>query len=1249
MAEKIKGLVVNIGGDTSAFTRSLKSADTAIRDTQKNLNAVNKLLKDPSNADNAELLAEKEKLLKTAIEQTKEKLEALQKVQDQVNEKHKSGEMPTEAYIKYQGELTKTQKSLDLLLQQEKATKEGSRKLEDQVKETSDNVENLGNSSITTGNLMRANLVSDVIMSGLRTIGAAAKEAMDFVNSIGMDFTQSMSDVAATMGMTADEINSGSASYEKLANAALKCGATTKYTAAESADALNYLALAGYDVNKAVETLPKILKLAQAGGMDIAYTSDMVTDSMSALQLETSELDKYMDMMAVTAQKSNTDVQMLGEAILQCGGTVKSTGQDLDVMMAALGSLANAGIKGQEGGTHLRNILLSLTSPTDTAKQKMEDLGLAVSDSAGNVRDINDIFTDLSSKLSTLDEISRSNVLSEIFNKTDLASVNAMMNAVDGSFDSLREKINNCDGAASNMAETMNNNLTGKTAEFRSQLESLGIAIFDHFDKPLQESVENGATLLDKLTKSVRSGDLADEFENMGDALGDFTDGAFELAEGALPVLVKGGTWLLDNGNAIIGTLSGIGTAMIISRGISVMQNGIKVVRDFADNVTAAKGALATLNAVSNATPWGLIATLAGVAVGGIVAYKSSVDNAKDSTAGLTDEQKELIKACDEANQKLEDQSKSREDSRKKIENEYGGYENLAAKIYELNEAESLNRGQKALMLSLVDELQQALPDLTLKIDDETGKLLTNKDAVYGAIKAKKEYYMVQAAQKNLSEIYEDVYSQEMKLAKLDSEISDNKKEQAKTQQEIIDFEKQMENLGANVGNKEIDIRAKLGRKLEEQQNAGEKLKNTYEDTEKSLADLNGEAKQASKYISDHADAVEKSADTMNSSVSASIDNIRNLYNESYEFNGKMYDITSDAKQKIKELDDDYNEQISKRTEELQKSLDIFEKFNGGAETTINTLTENLESNYDGITQWADNIQKLKDRGVTNGLIKQLEDMGPSAAEKVKALADATDTELDNYVNLWNDYNSKIPQIVNKEMESVKEEHDKGIQKILDEQQKEKSKMYLSAWNTAQSYFNGASDSGNENGALLKQLFKSVGAYIPAGMAEGIEENKHMVIEAVAGVNAAMIGLTTTQFGIHSPSKLEADFGKFIMLGRAKGISDNANEVYNKISEVNNKMMELNNNLLRKMETANSSARALYNGDFEKYAVHDTVLQSTSKKSSDSDIQSVKMPDTLHVTMVTPSGKVFAEESFPFLDTMINNANNRKSRGSVRR
>ncbi|MGL5382481.1 MAG: phage tail tape measure protein [Culicoidibacterales bacterium] len=166
---------------------------------------------------------------------------------------------------------------------------------------------------------------------------------------VGMNFEASMSQVAATMGITADEINNGSESFEMLEQAAKDAGATTKFSAGQSAEALNYLALAGYDAETAVKTLPKVLNLAAAGGLDLAYTSDLVTDGMSALGLETKDLDMFVDQLAKTSQKSNTSVGQLGEAVLTVGGTAKNMAGGVTEMNTVLGILADNGIKGAEG------------------------------------------------------------------------------------------------------------------------------------------------------------------------------------------------------------------------------------------------------------------------------------------------------------------------------------------------------------------------------------------------------------------------------------------------------------------------------------------------------------------------------------------------------------------------------------------------------------------------------------------------------------------------------------------------------------------------------------------------------------------------------------------------------------------------------------------------------------------------------------------------------------------------------------
>lgn len=206
-----------------------------------------------------------------------------------------------------------------------------STKYENGMKDAEKSVEKMGSTTSKVGGKVKATALAMGV-----AMGALGKKTID----VGMDFESSMSQVAATMGMSAQEIANGSKEFDMLKKAAKDAGATTKFSASESAQALNYLALAGYDATTAVETLPTVLNLAAAGGMDLAYASDLVTDSMSALGLETKDVNKFTDQLAKTSQKSNTSVSELGEAILTVGGTAKVLSGGTVELNTQLGILA---------------------------------------------------------------------------------------------------------------------------------------------------------------------------------------------------------------------------------------------------------------------------------------------------------------------------------------------------------------------------------------------------------------------------------------------------------------------------------------------------------------------------------------------------------------------------------------------------------------------------------------------------------------------------------------------------------------------------------------------------------------------------------------------------------------------------------------------------------------------------------------------------------------------------------------------
>ena len=484
MASRIKGITVEIGGDTTGLDKALKSVNSSIKTTQSSLKDVSKLLKlDPTNT---ELLTQKQKLLKDAIGSTKEKLDALKLAQEQAKAQLESGDLGQDKYDALQREIIETEQELKRLQEQAIESNAALAKIE----EVGDKLQTAGDKISGAGQKL---LPVTAAVAGLGT--AAVKTTADFDTS--------MSQVQATMGITKDaetQLNGESVNtVEALRDLAKQMGSETAFSASECADAMNYLALAGYDTQEIYDTLPTVLNLAAAGGIDLASASDMVTDAMSALGMETSEADTMVDQMSKTASTTNTSVAQLGEAILTIGATAKTVKGGTAELNTALGILANNGIKGAEGGTHLRNVILALQSPTDKAAACMESLGVEVYDSEGNMRSLNDILGDLNTSMDGMTSAEKQNIISSIFNKTDLAAVNSLLSNTGDSWDSLQQSITESGGAAQQMADTQLDNLSGQITILKSALEGLAISFGEILMPKIRAVAKKVQEFVDKL------------------------------------------------------------------------------------------------------------------------------------------------------------------------------------------------------------------------------------------------------------------------------------------------------------------------------------------------------------------------------------------------------------------------------------------------------------------------------------------------------------------------------------------------------------------------------------------------------------------------------------------------------------------------------------------------------------------------------------------------------------------------------
>ena len=305
-------------------------------------------------------------------------------------------------------------------------------------------------------------------------------------------FDDAMRQVQATMGGTESD-------YKKLESSAREMGRATKFSATDSAEALNYLALAGYDTDKAIATLPKVLQLASAGNMDLAKASDLVTDSMSILNIEIDQADDFIDKMARTSQKSNTSVEQLGEAYLTTGGLINILNGGVDEANILLGVFADNGFKGAEGGTKLRNVIQSLTSPTSKASETLDELGVSVEDAEGNMRPMPDIIEDLNDSLNGMGDVAKADTLNKIFNRADISAVNSLLDTSSDRYSDLANEMLNAEGTAQQMSDTLESGLGGSFRTLKSMIEDVGIEIGQNLAPYIETGIEHFKNFLDAI------------------------------------------------------------------------------------------------------------------------------------------------------------------------------------------------------------------------------------------------------------------------------------------------------------------------------------------------------------------------------------------------------------------------------------------------------------------------------------------------------------------------------------------------------------------------------------------------------------------------------------------------------------------------------------------------------------------------------------------------------------------------------
>lgn len=389
---------------------------------------------------------------------------------------------------KYERELNEATAEMKALERQQQVLNTTMGKIGNKFSELGPRLQEIGGKMQSVGRNMSM-YVSAPIVAGF---GAAVKKSIDFDDS--------MRKVKATSGATGSE-------FQQLRDKAIEMGAKTKFSASESADALNYMALAGWDTKDMLGGIDGVMQLAAASGEDLGQVSDIVTDSLTAFGMKAKDSGHFADVLAQTSSKANTDVRGLGEAFKYAAPVAGALGYTVEDTSIAIGLMSNAGIKGEKAGTALRTMFTNLSKPTGDMKKKMDELGISITDSNGNMLPMRDVMDQLRGKFKGLSKEQQASAAATIFGKEAMSGALAIINASDEDYQKLTKSIDGSKGAAKRMSDEMEGGIGGSIRQMKSAIESLAISIGDvmaPYIKKLAEWLSHAANKLNEIPKGAQ-------------------------------------------------------------------------------------------------------------------------------------------------------------------------------------------------------------------------------------------------------------------------------------------------------------------------------------------------------------------------------------------------------------------------------------------------------------------------------------------------------------------------------------------------------------------------------------------------------------------------------------------------------------------------------------------------------------------------------------------------------------------------
>lgn len=464
-------------------------------------------------------------------------------------------------------------------------------------------------------------ILANLATAGIAVAAGAVKDFCSEVVEIGQTFETSMSKVSALSGATGDDLATLEATAREL-------GASTTFSASQAADALGYMALAGWDTEQMLAGVGSVLTLAQAGEMELAAASDLVTDYLSAFNMEASETARMVDVLAYAQANANTTVEGLGMAFKNCAANANAAGMDVETTSAAISMMANQGLKGSEAGTALNAVLRDMTAKMEDGAIAIGEQSVAVMDAEGNYRDFTDILADVQAATNGMGDAEKAAALQSTFTADSIKGLNLMLNAGADEMVGFRDELYGCAGAAEETAATMTDNLGGDLAAMNSAFEELSLKIYDGLQEPLRSAVNfiTGTVVpgIEGFMAWLTTG--TQEFDEFGNVVGETASPLSQLAstvQSMVPVLAAAGGALL--------AYEGYSLA------VTVAENARAAATTLVDNATK------LLNGTMSLNPIGIVITLIGALVAAFLYLWNTSEEFRNFWIGVWDAVKAAV------------------------------------------------------------------------------------------------------------------------------------------------------------------------------------------------------------------------------------------------------------------------------------------------------------------------------------------------------------------------------------------------------------------------------------------------------------------------------------------------------------------------------------------------------------------------------------------------------------------------------